>query len=81
MKFRKKPVVIEAERFLDSDDWLPFKGHAHYRFSDDHALQVWDELHSTWVTFKDGDWIIKGLKGEFYPCVNDVFRASYDQEV
>jgi hypothetical protein len=25
-----------------------------------------------------GDWIIKGIKGEFYPCKNDIFEATYD---
>lgn len=28
---------------------------------------------------RPGDWIIKGVKGEFYPCSNEVFEQSYDK--
>lgn len=82
MKFKKKPVVIEAEQFI-TDGAVPFQGYARYRANPTEfsETQVFDVLHQTWVLVHDGDWIIKGLKGEFYPCVDDVFRASYDQEV
>jgi hypothetical protein len=30
------------------------------------------------MTASPGDWIIKGVKGEFYPCKPDIFEASYD---
>ena len=39
--------------------------------------EVWDELHSTWVGVKDGQWIIRGVQGEFYPCDDEVFRSTY----
>lgn len=39
--------------------------------------EVWDKLHSTWVGVKDGQWIIRGIQGEFYPCDDEVFRESY----
>lgn len=45
----------------------------------DIVAEVWDELHSTWVGVKKDQWIIKGLKGEFYPCDADVFEQSYDR--
>ena len=41
------------------------------------AFEVFDYLHQTWVGCKLGDFIIKGVKGEFYPCVKDVFEAKY----
>ncbi len=40
-------------------------------------LEVFDELHDTWVKFELGDFIIKGTKGEFYPCKPDVFAQKY----
>lgn len=40
--------------------------------------EVYDELHETWVGVRDGDWIIKNMKGEFYPYDNEVFRARYE---
>jgi len=39
---------------------------------------VWDKLHSTWVGVRIGDYIIKGMKGEFYPCAAEVFEAKYE---
>lgn len=38
---------------------------------------VWDYLHSTWVGVRAGDYIIKGMKGEFYPCDPEVFLSKY----
>lgn len=38
---------------------------------------VWDYLHSTWVGVRPGDYIIKGMKGEFYPCDPEVFQSKY----
>ncbi len=43
------------------------------------TASVFDELHFTWVLVYDGDWIIRGIKGEFYPCRPDVFAATYDE--
>lgn len=44
----------------------------------DATATVFDKLHSTWVLVFDGRWIIKGVKGEFYPCADDVFRETYE---
>lgn len=42
---------------------------------------VYDRLHDTWVQFKIGDWIAKGVQGEFYPIEKDVFEQTYDELV
>jgi hypothetical protein len=39
---------------------------------------IWDFLHQTWVGVRSGDYIIKGMKGEFYPCDPQVFEAKYE---
>lgn len=39
---------------------------------------VYDEIQATWVTVFPDDWIIKGIKGEFYPCADDVFQQTYE---
>jgi hypothetical protein len=44
-----------------------------------NIAEVWDKLHDTWVGVKRGQWIIRGLKGEFYPCDDEVFRSSYTE--
>ena len=43
-----------------------------------YSAVVWDDLHGTWVNVSTGDWIIKGVQGEFYPCRDDVFRETYE---
>lgn len=39
---------------------------------------VYDELQKTWVGVRDGDYIIKGSKGEYYPCDPEVFESKYE---
>ena len=88
MKFRKKPVVVEALRFDGSneDEVRAFTGNMCFRgrgqipaYDDpDITAEVWDKLHSTWVGVKNGQWIIRGVQGEFYPCDPDVFGVTYE---
>lgn len=42
------------------------------------TAQVFDDLHSTWVLVYTGDYIIRGVQGEFYPIRPDVFAATYE---
>ncbi len=42
-------------------------------------LAVFDTLHNTWVTFYEGDWIIKGIEGEFYPHNGELFPKVYEE--
>jgi hypothetical protein len=76
MKFRKKPVVIEAECFLGPDFPLPFSGRGDPCCLDDGRwyIPTLEGDHNLTV----GDWVIRGVKGEFYPCKPDIFAATYD---
>lgn len=85
MKFRKKPVVIEAWQLppLDVDasedlkDFLNSAGEG-VIFSDyDGGISICT-LEGT-MRGDPGDWIIRGVKGEFYPCKPDIFEATYEQ--
>ncbi|TCQ82601.1 hypothetical protein EDF68_101992 [Ochrobactrum sp. BH3] len=88
-KFRKKPVVIEAIKYNGTI------GTANYILSwiGDHGAKA-KRAHNTKpeagivintlegdMTAVPGDWIIKGIKGEFYPCKPDIFTATYDPVV
>lgn len=79
VRFRKKPVVIEAIQFRSPasvGEVLDFcKGYADY----DHILArpVIRTLEGDHLC-SPGDWIIKGVKGEFYPCKPDIFAATYE---
>lgn len=76
-QFRKKPVVIEARLFNMSDydealnvvAWCG--GTASETGCDINTLE--GVIHAS-----DGDWIIKGVQGEFYPCKPDIFEATYE---
>ncbi len=39
---------------------------------------VFDRLHDTWVRFEPGDWILRGIQGEYYPCKKDIFEETYE---
>lgn len=78
-KYRKKPVVIEAEQYtgMNGTHILGFIGgsEAEEDFMGDHILIT--TLEGVMRADK-GDWVIKGVKGEFYPCKPDIFAATYD---
>ena len=80
-RFRKKPAVIEAEQFtsdFDSPIPLPFRdrGNPVYYLRERDGFYV--ETLEGPLRVSDGDWIIKGVKGEFYPCKPDIFEATYE---
>ena len=94
MKFRKKPVVIEAfqmteERRWDNIDWPDWLNQAWNKDPSEGA--VWinpdDPTRASLVCgtlegvyrINWNDWIIKGIKGELYPCKPDIFEATYEK--
>lgn len=78
MKYRKKPVVIEAVRWT-GDNLIEC-----IRFCEAIARERQVDGKLTIPTLEGkmiattGDYIIKGVKGEFYPCKPDVFGATYE---
>lgn len=89
MKYRKKPVVIEAfqiteERRWDNSEWPNW------------LYQAWQKEHeevgsffpistSLWIHTLEGnhlvslnDYVIKGVQGELYPCKPDIFKMTYE---
>lgn len=77
-KFRKKPKVIEAVQFIGKNDaeCLAFCPVAKYTV-DTEALLVIPTLEGEMIVSL-GDWIIKGIMGEFYPCKPNIFDETYD---
>lgn len=74
-KFRKKPVVIEAEQYFFEKRDHPFFHEAGVRSN--HNYSYIPTLEGK-MEISEGDWIIKGVKGEYYPCKPDIFEATYD---
>ena len=93
MKFRKKPVVIEAEQFGGiAEEHFPKDGYLVDAEGNRMMFMYWpiqvDEQGDAFLTIHtlEGahranirDWIIQGIKGEFYPCKPDIFEATYDR--
>lgn len=84
MKYRKKPVVIEAIQFTQNNftEVKAFtNGIAHsfgIRNSRDRiATCIIPTLEGDHIAI-EGDYIIKGVKGEFYPCKSDIFEQTYE---
>lgn len=81
--YRKKPVEIEAMQYLPNDsestDALMhfLEGCTGWRMSDAELGIVIPTLEGDHLA-RPGDWIIKGVKGEFYPCKPDIFQATYE---
>jgi hypothetical protein len=86
MKYRKKPVVIEAmqfdavERGSECAHWCGGRYHSEAKPSDPSDVAYWIDIPTLEGVMRAdrGDWIIRGVKGEFYPCKPDIFAATYE---
>lgn len=67
MKFRKKPIIIDAEQWFPGKKMECIQGNPPFIETLEGRLDV-----------KPGDWIITGVKGEHYPCKPDIFEMTYD---
>ena len=79
-KYRKKPVVIEAMQFTDDTKNQVFNWISCTRSADFDAYRNPILLIGTLegdMTARLGDFIIKGVSGEFYPCKPDIFEMTY----
>lgn len=75
--FRKKPVVIEAVQFngsLMSIECMNIPAVSQELGSNTCQIPTLEGV----MTAEAGDWIIRGVKGEFYPCKSDIFEQTYD---
>ncbi len=77
MKFRKKPVIIEAEQYL-----------RHGSEAERQAMWCNGKQCNEGIIISTlegdmlcrfGDWIIKDISGEFYPCKPDIFKETYEE--
>jgi hypothetical protein len=81
-KFRKKPVEIEAvkwdgnnvveiQMFISNGSW--------HWISEKDGVTLYIATLEGKMKADIGDWIVKGVKGEFYPCKPDIFDATYEK--
>lgn len=94
MKYRKKPIIIEAfqmtqERRWDNRDWPNWLNMAWQRDPGENSLWIDpDDPDGELLVVGTlegvhgitfGDYIIQGIQGELYPCKPDIFEASYEE--
>lgn len=75
MKYRKKPVVIEAIQFVGN--FTEIEKFCEGNFDWSEGKSDIKTLEGT-MRASFGDYIIKGIKGEFYPCKEDIFLKTYE---
>jgi len=83
-RFRKKPVEIEARQFETNNDdgtclnnlvnWINSNGGE----SSHNGTDLYIETLEDKMRADCGDFIIKGVSGEFYPCKPDIFELTYE---
>lgn len=86
-KYRKKPLVVQAIQFLNGDgpntirDCIAFtQNKAKVEEIEDDCFLIIPTLEGEHMAV-DGDYIIRGIKGEFYPCKPSIFESSYEEVV
>lgn len=88
MRYRKKPVVIEAfklnSRGLIGEEWfwdaVSENRIITYNFGKNYPQDAWCEIKTLEgiMVAKTGDYIIRGVEGEIYPCKPDIFEKTYE---
>ena len=90
-KYRKKPVVIEAiqndgdiQTITDILDWINggpgATGAGTYELTGKNQLSIFIDTLEGSMRADVGDYIIRGVNGEFYPCKPDIFAKTYEPE-
>lgn len=76
-RYRKKPVVIEAVQWTGDNegDVINFAGES--LMVDDFGIYI--HTLEGWMIVRKGDYIIKGVRGEFYSCREDIFLETYEK--
>lgn len=88
-KYIKKPIPIEAVQWTGGNraEIANFCNQAHFIYHDTAwkagvtGVFVQLVIHTLEgdMTANQGDWIIKGVRGEFYPCAKDIFETTYEE--
>lgn len=87
--FIPKPIARASVRYLDPEDHENLNDLVEFTngqfritgYPRDVKAQVYDYLHDTWVTVKKGDWVFRGIQGEFYPHDGELLKHTHDEQV
>ena len=84
MKYRKKPVVVEAIQFVlgNEKEIIEFIGKENFSFGaglDNTVSEMSIPTLKGRMRANLNDWIIRGVKGEYYPIKDDIFKETYER--
>lgn len=85
MKFRKKPIEVEAWQFTNDNkerllhDLQSIQMNISHTFDENDNPAILIPTLEGEMMARIGDWIIKGVNGEFYPCKPDIFYKTYEK--
>jgi hypothetical protein len=86
-KWRKRPVLVDAFRWTgdvdqeEDPEWMVIAlrdGRARFEDSGSEHVRIVIQTTEGDMTAQSGDYIIRGIKGELYPCKPDIFEATYE---
>ena len=88
-KFRTRIVEIEATRWTGDNleemvEWTESQFRLAANVLNTHeglplTAEVFDKLHNAWIGVAPGQWIVRGVKGEYYPCDDETFHWKYEE--
>jgi hypothetical protein len=81
-QYKKKPVIVEAVQWTGNNETeiLQFVKDKYYRnFNGQFKNCLFIETLEGDMRANVGDFIIKGINGEFYPCAEDIFNKTYEE--
>lgn len=81
MKYRKKPIVIDAIKWDGTNVlvWIDQFPESRHFLQIENAQEITIKTLEGNMTARQGDYIIRGIKGELYPCKADIFEATYEK--
>jgi hypothetical protein len=77
VKYRKRPIVVEAFQTSEEAIYPNRISRLDVRIKDGRH-EIYNKLQDSWIKVVNGDWIIRGVQGELYPCTDDVFQETYE---
>lgn len=77
-KYRKKPVVVKAIRFTTVEALKKSFPDINI-YEKTKGVEIYIQTPEGGMKISEGDYIIKGIKGEYYPCKPDIFEESYER--
>lgn len=89
MRYKKKPVVIDAIQWIGGEykclddfcgkNWTRADAIDYNQPADHEQVVVYNTAEKAWIHVPVNHWIIRGVRGELYPCEPEIFKQTYER--